>query len=216
MRALSISLLALFLLGADVAPPDAGQGTGALTLDELLGHMATTRGVVAEFREVKLLALLDAPLETRGTLYFVPPDKLARVTQSPAKTRLLLSGDHMRFEDEAGTNDIDLSANPVARQFANNLMVLWRGDRAALEAIYKLEYSADGALWKLSLAPKSAPLDRFITSIRIAGDGPAIRDMDLLETDGDRTHTVFEKTEVDHEFGPEEEQRIFGPSEASR
>ena len=210
MRALLVPLLAAFALGAD-APPRAE----TLTLDELLGHMATTQGVVAEFREVKLLALLDAPLETRGTLYFVPPDKLARVTTSPAATRLLLTGDHMRFEDEAGTSDIDLSANPVARQFANNLIVLWRGDRAALEAIYRLEFSADGASWKLALAPKSAPLDRFITSIRIAGEGPEIRDMDLLESDGDRTHTVFEKTEVDHAFGPEEERTIFGPREAS-
>ena len=215
MRALSISLLAVFLLGADAPAGDPGHGSGTLTLDELLGHMATTRGVVAEFREVKLLALLDAPLETRGTLYFVPPDKLARVTRSPAETRLLLTGDHMLFEDEAGTSDIELSANPVARQFANNLIVLWRGDRVALEAIYRLDYSADGAHWKLSLAPKSAPLDRFITSIRIAGEGRAILDMDLLETDGDRTHTVFEKTEVDHAFGPEEKQAIFGPSEPS-
>ena len=210
MRAPLLVLLAVFLLGADAPTP-----AGTLTLDALLGHMATTRGVVAEFREVKLLALLDAPLETRGTLYFVPPDKLARVTKTPAETRLLLTGDRMRFEDEAGASDVDLSANPVARQFANNLIVLWRGDRAALEAIYRLEFSADGSLWKLALAPKGAPLDRFISSIRIAGDGRKVLDMDLLESDGDRTHTVFEKTEVDHAFGPDEELAIFGPREAS-
>ncbi len=206
MRALLLPLLAALALGADAPAP-----AGSLTLAELLGHMATTRGVVAEFREVKLLALLDAPLETRGTLYFVPPDKLARVTSSPAATRLLLSGDHMRFEDEAGASDIDLSANPVARQFAHNLIVLWRGDRAALEAIYRLEFSAVGSAWKLGLAPRSAPLSTFIKEIRIAGEGPAIRDMDLVETDGDRTRTVFEKTEVDHVFGPDEERAIFGP-----
>jgi len=157
MRAPLLVLLAVFLLGAD-APPPAQQPTGTLTLDELLGHMATTRGVVAEFREVKLLSLLDAPLETRGTLYFVPPDKLARVTKTPTATRLVLRGDHMRFEDEAGANDIDLSANPVARQFADNLVVLWRGDRAALEKIYRLEFTADGAAWKLALAPKGSAL----------------------------------------------------------
>ena len=209
MRALHLLLVAAVVLGADAPQP-----AGTLTLDELLGHMATTRGVVAEFREVKLLALLDAPLETHGTLYFVPPDKLARVTRDPAATRLLLVGDHMRFEDEAGASDIDLSQNPVARQFANNLIVLWRGDRAALEALYRLDFEADGARWKLGLVPKSAPLDRFIRSIRIAGEGPTILDMELVETDGDRTHTVFEKSEVDHDFGPEEALAIFGPSAA--
>lgn len=207
-------LLAVFLLGAD-APAPSQQPNGTLTLDELLGHMATTRGVVAEFREVKLLSLLDAPLETRGTLYFVPPDRLARVTTSPTATRLVLRGDQMRFEDEAGANDIDLSANPVARQFADNLVVLWRGDRAELEKLYRLEFSAVGPAWKLALAPKGSPLDRFITSIRLSGDGQKISEMELLETDGDRTHTVFEKTEVDHAFGPDEERAIFGPGEPS-
>ncbi len=209
MRVLHLWLVAAVVLGADAPQP-----AGTLTLDELLGHMATTRGVVAEFHEVKVLALLDAPLETRGTLYFVPPDKLARVTREPAATRLLLVGDHMRFEDEAGASDIDLSQNPVARQFANNLIVLWRGDRAALEALYHLDFSADGARWKLGLAPKSAPLDRFIRAIRIEGDGPAIREMELVETDGDRTQTVFDKSEVDHAFGPDEALAIFGPKAA--
>jgi hypothetical protein len=39
--------------------------------------------------------------------------------------------------------------------------------------------------------------------------------MELIESDGDRTQTIFEKSEVDHAFGPEEERAIFG-SEATR
>jgi hypothetical protein len=38
--------------------------------------------------------------------------------------------------------------------------------------------------------------------------------MELVEIDGDRTHTLFEKTEVDHAFGSEEELTIFGPRTA--
>ncbi len=206
MRALLLSLLAALALGAETPTP-----AGALTLDEMLRHMATTPGVVAEFRELKRLALLDAPIETRGTLYFAPPDRLARVTRTPAATRLLLVGDRMRFEDETGTSEVDLSANPVARQFAHNLIVLWRGDRLALESLYRLVFEADGARWTLVLSPKSAPLRDFVRSIRIAGDGAAIVDMELVETDGDSTHTLFEKSDVLHTFGAEEELAIFGP-----
>lgn len=209
MRALVLSFLAAVALTAQAPAP-----VESLTLDELLRHMATTRGVVAEFREVKVLALLDAPLETKGKLYFVPPDKLARVTTSPAATRLVLDGSRMRFEDETGTNDVDLAENPVARQFAENLIVLWRGDRTALEAIYRLDFHADGPRWTLGLAPKGAPLDRFIASLRLSGDGQTMREMELVESDGDRTQTVFEKTEVDHAFDPEEERAIFGPKAA--
>jgi len=209
MRALFLSFVAAIALASEAPVP-----SGSLTLDELLRHMATTRGVVAEFREVKVMALLDAPLETKGTLYFVPPDKLARVTTAPAATRLVLDGKRMRFEDETGASDVDLGENPVARQFAENLIVLWRGDRAALEAIYKLDFQADGARWTLGLSPLGAPLDRFITSLRLSGDGQTMREMELVETDGDRTQTLFEKTEVDRAFGAEEERAIFGPKAA--
>lgn len=196
---------ALGLLAAGAhAEPDT------LELDELLHHMASTRGVVAEFREVKTLALLAEPLEARGTLYFQPPDRFVRVTREPAATRLVLVGSRMRFEDATGANDVDLAENPVARQFADNLVALWRGDRARLEKLYRLDFLAEGRRWQLGLAPRGAPLDRFIASIRLAGDGATMRSMELLEADGDRTLTHFEKSDVDHAFGADEARAVFG------
>jgi hypothetical protein len=199
------SLFAITLLaGPAFAEPEA------LTLEVLLGHMASTRGVIAEFREEKTLALLSEPLESHGTLYFQPPDRFVRITREPSATRLALVGDRMRFEDATGMTQLDLADDPVARQFADNLMALWRGDRERLDALYRLGFEAEGWDWTLLLTPRQAPLDRFIRSIRLAGDGATMREMELLEVDGDRTLTRFEKSDVDHAFGPEEARRVFG------
>jgi len=200
----------LLAAAASMLAVSARAEPGTIELDELLRRMATTRGVVAEFREVKTLALLEEPLEARGTLYFQPPDRFVRVTHEPAATRLVLVGSRMRFEDATGVNDVDLAENPVARQFADNLMALWRGDRARLEKLYRLDFRADGSRWELGLAPRGAPLDRFIERIRLAGDGAAMREMELVESDGDRTHTHFERSDVDHAFGAEEARTLFG------
>jgi outer membrane lipoprotein-sorting protein len=181
-----------------------------MTLDDLLSHMATTHGVVAQFREVKTLKLLDTPLETHGTVYFAPPDRFARITREPAETRLVLDGGHMHFQDATGAGDVDLSENPVARSFAENLIVLWKGDKAALESIYTLDFHADGAKWKLVLRPRHSPLDQFLKSITLSGDGSVMDAMDVLENDGDRTQTLFEKSDVDHAFGEAEARAIFG------
>ena len=207
-RRLWLALAALAALGADPAPPAGGRDIG---LDDLLSHMATTKGVVAEFREIKTLKLLAAPLETRGTVYFQPPDRFARVTRDPAETRLVLDGSRMRFEDETGVKDVDLSENPVARQFAENLIVLWRGDRAALEKIYTLDFHADGTRWQLVLTPRQSPLDKFLRQISLKGDGSTMNEMNVVESDGDRTQTLFERSDVDHEFGADEARAIFGP-----
>jgi hypothetical protein len=34
--------------------------------------------------------------------------------------------------------------------------------------------------------------------------------MDVLEKDGDRTQTLFDKSDVEHEFGADESRAIFG------
>ena len=103
----------------------------------------------------------------------------------------------------------------LVEDIGQNRIVRWRGARKALESLYRVDFAADGPRWTLVLSPKDAPLRDFIRSIRIAGDGPAIGEMELIESDGDRTQTIFEKSEVDHAFGPEEERAIFG-SEPTR
>ena len=209
MNARRLWLVALAALALGAESPSGS----SLTLDDLLKHMSQTPGVVAEFREIKTLKLLDTPLETRGTLYFAPPDRLARITREPAETRLVLAGGRMHYQDAAGGRDTDLSTNPVARAFAENLIVLWRGDRAALEKIYSLDFRADASRWQLVLAPKSAPLDRFLRTITLRGDGKVMHEMEVIETDGDRTQTLFEKSDVEHTFGEEEARALFGPKD---
>ena len=203
-RRLLLALAAASLLAAD------SPGGRDLTLDDLLTHMRTTSGVVAEFHEVKTLKLLDTPLESRGTLYFAPPDRLARITREPAETRLVLDGGRMRFQDAAGANDVDLSQNPVARAFSDNLMVLWRGDRKALEEIYALDFHSQGSSWTLALAPEHAPLTQFLRSITLRGEGAQMHEMEVLESDGDRTQTLFDKIDVEHHFGEDEARAVFG------
>ena len=63
-----------------------------LSLNQLMQGMAATRGVKAEFREVKHLALLAAPLESRGSFYFIPPDCLAWRTTHPCASLFAIEG----------------------------------------------------------------------------------------------------------------------------
>jgi hypothetical protein len=181
-----------------------------LTLDELLARMSSTRGVVAQFHEQKQIALLAQPLESTGTIYFAPPGRFSRVTRTPAATRLVLDGADMQFEDANGASAVDLSANPVARQFAENMVALWSGDRARLEKLYQLGFHAERARWELVLVPRSPTLARFLARLTLRGDGAEMRELDLLETDGDRTRTTFVSSDVDHAFSAEEARAVFG------
>jgi hypothetical protein len=199
-----------FSLGLTLAAAAAAEGDGTLTLGELLEGMATAKGVVAEFTEHKRIALLVAPLESRGRLYFVPPGRLARFTASPGFSSLVVDGDSVRFREGAEGDAFDLSGNPMARVFVDNFIVLWSGDREKLEALYEPDLSSQGERWQLALAPRRPPLDRFIERIVLKGEGRAIAEMEVRERDGDRTTTVFDSVETDRPFTAAELERLFG------
>jgi hypothetical protein len=224
-RAAGLGLLALlvaapFAAGAETASETASERaaipSGPLTLETLMQHMSSTTGVRAEFREEKLLALLEAPLVSEGMLYFIPPARMARITSRPGVSALVIDGGRLSYTDEAGASDVDLAGNRVARTLVENFVVLFSGDLVALRERYDVAFSAQGTHWRIQLLPKAPPLSRFIASVELRGVGPAFEEMAVREADGDRTTTRFQRVETDTHFSPEELARLFppGPSAA--
>jgi outer membrane lipoprotein-sorting protein len=215
-RAPRLALLALLAaVSAGAEPPAIPQGP--LTLEALMQRMSATSGVRAEFREEKTLALLETPLVSEGTLYFIPPSRMARITTRPGASKLVIDGQRMSYSDEAGASDVDLAGNRVARTIVENFVVLFAGDLAALRERYRVGFSAEGLRWRVHLTPKAAPLSQFLASVEMKGDGPALKEMAIREADGDLTVTRFQRVETDVHFTPEELARLFppGPSAAA-
>lgn len=221
---LGAALLALTVVvggaeeGGRVAPAPAPVPSAtpvALTLSELMRGMGSASGVVGQFTETKHLALLSEPLEATGTIYFIPPGRLVRLTTSPGRSRLVVDGDKVRFEDESGSNGMDLSASPIARQFVDAFVVLFNGDEARLKSLYDVQFSVEGQSWRLHLVPHSMPLSRMISYFELVGAGPRIDHMEMAEPDGDRTVTRFGEVDVAHRFGAAELASLFGDGPAS-
>lgn len=200
------------------APASAGAAAAAPAplgdLSALLAGMRSSPGVVAHFTETREIALLSSPLAAAGTIYFVPPGRLVRLVSSPGRSRLVVDGSKVRFEDEAGSKGLDLSASPMARQMVDSFVVLFSGDEARLKELYSTEYSLDGDTWTLKLAPRSAPLDRMIASFEMQGRDSRIDRMVAAEPDGDRTVTLFGETDVQHRFGEKELADLFAEKPA--
>jgi len=182
----------------------------ALDLDELLLRMSATRGVHAHFREVKEIALLEAPLESEGEIFFAPPRRFARITTRPAATRFVIDGDALSFQDESGGQDIDLGQSAAARSAVEGFLVLWNGDADGLRARYETEFSAEGERWQLALTPRSDTLATVLGRLRLEGDGPILLEMVLVESNGDRTVTRFQDVRSDVPLRPDELERAFG------
>jgi len=210
----SFTLAGALLAAGGAGSTEADRKAATPTLEALMAGMAETSGVMASFLERKELALLSEPIETHGHLVFVPPDHLVRTTEPPSASRLVIAGEHFAFRDAAGGDAVDLSANPLAREFVENFIVLFNGDLAKLRERYEPTFSAAGATWSLALRPRHRPLSDLIERITLVGSGPLLQRMEMLEHDGDRTTTTFQDVVVDRRFTPEEIERLFALPEA--
>jgi outer membrane lipoprotein-sorting protein len=214
---IAVALCAAALL-ASPAPAVPQTGESPATLEALMRGMAGASGVEARFREQKQLALLSEPIESRGTLYFVPPNRLCRETLEPSASRLVIDGDRVTFRDAAGGGQaVDLSASPIAREYVANFVVLFGGDLDALRKRYEPHFRADANGWTLELVPRAARLREFITRVTLSGRGRALERMEMVEAGGDRTTTWFEAVRSDRVFSDAELARIFSePSAPAR
>lgn len=206
----------LFGLAALAAGPALAAAEPAVPdLEALMRGMASAPGVVAEFRESRQVGLLREPIESRGVLHFVPPDRLVRRVTEPAPSSLVIDGRRMWLLDGAGPAPADLSADPAARQFVENFVVLFGGDLEALRARYETRFEADADGWELRLRPRDAMVRRFVEGITMRGRGRAMREMVVEESDGDRTTTTFPTVDTDHRHSEAELRELFGEPTAA-
>jgi outer membrane lipoprotein-sorting protein len=216
MRSSAACCLSLALACLAASPGWSEPSEPPEQLARVLERMASTPGVEASYVERKEISLLTVPLDSRGVIYFVPPDRFARFTTEPGFSSLVVDGEGVRFREGRDGEEVDLSGSPMARGFVESFMVLWSGDRAELSRLYELELlggSSDAEDWALRLTPRHAPLSRMIGAIVLRGDGGGMRVMTVEEQDGDRTVTTFEHVDSQRRFAEPELRHIFESGE---
>ncbi len=193
------------------APAEEAPAAGAdnSELVALMDHFANSGTVRADFKETRRISLLADAIETKGVLYFAPPDRLARYTTWPGNSRVVVHDGRVAFRDETGTRALDLGSGDVARSITGNLMVLLRGDLRGLRERYTIAFTSGGQSWQLDLEPRPKAVRAIIEGISFSGTGRVHAAMETRETNGDTTLVVFSRVETQLALSPEEFERIF-------
>ena len=178
--------------------------------------LSQSGGVKARFRESRQLTILSEPIESSGMLYFAPPDWLARHVTKPGVARVIVAENRVSFQDESGTQILDLGSSEVARAMVGNVMVLMRGDIVALRSQYDVGFAVDDGLWTLELEPRNRIVRQLIERLLVRGQGNRLIRMESIETNGDVTVTEFFDVKVGVEFSPEDIDSIFEVDQTER
>ena len=197
----------------EAKPLPAIEQERAADIGELFLRFSRMQGLQATFVEKKYLALLALPLKSAGQLYFLPPNYLTRMVDSPTKSKLSITPTELRMQDPGGDEVLDLRQNPELRAFVTSLVRVFAGDRKHLEKSYAISYAHDAeheTKWSLTLTPLAKPLTEMVRYLRLDGSGAAVLSIEIREPNGDRTVTTISDVDPERAFTDKEKLDLFG------
>lgn len=197
LRSLNAFLLALGIAAAGpAAAQPAAMAAPAWGLPQLMASLQQVRSASGQFVERKTLHVLNQPLVASGTLLYVAPDQVQKITVLPQRQRLALSGDTLTVEGGADdrVRTMSLASYPEVAAFVEGIRATLAGDLPALERFYQVEFEGNPGSWQLLLQPREARLQKLVQSIRIRGSGDLIRTVDTAEGNGDHSEMSITET----------------------
>jgi hypothetical protein len=182
---LAAAVLATLTLGAQ--SPAVPSSDGPPELDSLMALLAQRRHGEADFREQKYLSMLTQPLESTGVLIYDAPDHLEQRTTLPHPQSVVLEHGIVTMQIGKRRRVLRLADYPQLAPLIDSIRATLAGDRAALENSFTLSFSGTLDHWQLRLTPRDARLAATLTRIDMRGERDAVREVQVLQSDGDRS-----------------------------
>jgi hypothetical protein len=165
-------------------------------LPQLMQDLAQVQSASANFTERKTLHMLNAPLLVSGTLTYVAPEYIRKVTLPPAPETFVL--DHGQVMLSGGADNqihsFAVADNPQIGGLVEGIRATLAGDLPTLERFYIVRLTGTAANWQLFLQPKDASLAHFVTWIIIQGSQNRIGAIDTANGNGDHSEMGIAET----------------------
>jgi hypothetical protein len=154
-------------------------------LPQLMQSLAQVHSASASFAERQTVAMLNAPLMSAGTLSYVAPDYVRKVTTSPAAQDFVLDHGVVTLTGlDHQTHRFSVNEAPQIGGLVEGIRATLAGDLPALERVYDVRLTGNAANWQLFLQPKDPSVTRFVKWIVIQGSQSQIHAVDTASADG--------------------------------
>jgi len=180
-----VSLLAHIAAHGAAASGVAAGGVDAL--DEVMHSLAQRRHGQVSFVEQQFLSMLKRPVESYGELIYDAPNRLEKRTIEPRPETLVVDGEVVTVQRGRRSHTLELKAYPQLLPFIESIRATLAGDRAALEKLFRLEFTGSEMRWTLILTPLDAQLAKAVAEIRIDGSRDELLKVEIRQSDGDRS-----------------------------
>jgi hypothetical protein len=156
-------------------------------LDGLMQRLAQRTHGHVTFVEKKYLSTLDRPLQSSGELFYDAPDRLEKRSLSPRRESLVLQHGVLSVQLGRRERTLSLADYPDIAPLIDSIRATLAGDRGALERTFNVELTGPLSQWRLLLTPRDARVARSVRRIRIDGVEQDLREVEIVQPDGDRS-----------------------------
>lgn len=181
-------VLAALLLAATgiCSAADSGAAWG---MEQLMQSLAQVKSARGKFVERKYLAVLNAPLNSSGTLIYTAPGRLEKYTVVPKAETLVLEQDKLviEFKERSQRRTLMLQDYPVIWAFIESIRSTMAGDLQTLNRFYRTSLEGSEDQWRLSLRPAEPKMQSMVKEIHIGGSRNRLRSIEITEAEGDRS-----------------------------
>ncbi|WP_353155682.1 LolA-related protein [Herminiimonas fonticola] len=180
-------VLAFFLAGS------CAVHAANITMDQLMAGLAQAKPAKVNFTEKKYIAQLDRPVESSGEMLFTPPDRLEKRTFKPKPERMVLDRDTLVLERGKNKYTMQLGDSPELAALIESIRATLAGDRRSLEFNFIVALQGPRENWSMTLTPSNNEAQQKVKRIRLSGSNSEVREIEVLQGDGDRSVTTIEK-----------------------
>lgn len=190
-RAFARRLATLLAALACAATPVLHAAPG-FDLAQLTAQLARVRSGEASFVEKRRVEMLDRTLESSGRLSFRSPDMFTRETLRPRREKLEVAGNLLTMSIGERSRTVQLDSAPEAAVIVEAVRGTLTGNREALERLFVTAVSGSAERWSLELVPRDLSLRGQVASVRVTGRETAVREVQVMLADGDRSTMTIE------------------------
>lgn len=191
-RLAGLVILGMMLLPSASHAGEPVPGTSVWSLESMMAGLHQVKAASARFIERKQMAMLTRGLEATGTLRYVAPNRLEKITSTPAPETIILDGETLTGTQANGDHyTIALSDSPEVAALVEGIRSTLAGDLPTLRRYYSIDFKGTHDDWELDLTPKNARVRDKVESIRIKGVELVLKTIDVAERDGDHSQMII-------------------------
>jgi len=177
--------LASALLVALLASP--AWSADSWTVSDLMSALAARGSADATFTERRYVPVLEAPVQSSGTLRFVVPDRIEKHTLAPRAESMVLAGNQITLRQGQRSRSLTLTDLPDGGLAISSLRGTMAGDLAALRRGWEVTLHGERRGWTLTLTPVTATAAQYIEIVQIQGRQDQIDRIEIRQADGVRS-----------------------------